>query len=227
MLINNKKLLHHILPILLLALLGMRTARAVAPSIVIPPKALLTKQGGAYGRCPNGTRALTAAELRGSAELQTYLRQITPGWSIYGLYDGTYLGQSYGGIIKDAPPGGGFIYHETFCITTIYYTGQPDTDHYYSKVTATRLLASTNSGLCAVFARDGKPLIGACTRPYQSSYGDMYDVLRRLLYMVYMSGLAVRVHVSKEEQYYDYEDATFETYALTGISICNPAASIC
>ena len=159
--------------------------------------------------------------------MQTYLRQITPGWSIYGLYDGTYLGQSYGGIIKDAPPGGGFIYHETFCITTIYYTGQPDTDHYYSKVTATRLLASTNSGLCAVFARDGKPLIGACTRPYQSSYGDMYDVLRRLLYMVYMSGLAVRVHVSKEEQYYDYEDATFETYALTGISLCNPAASIC
>ncbi|AWP77355.1 pertussis toxin binding subunit S3 [Bordetella bronchiseptica] len=227
MLTNNKKLLHHILPILLLALLGMRTAQAVAPGIVIPPKALLTKQGGAYGRCPNGTRALTAAELRGSAELQTYLRQITPGWSIYGLYDGTYLGQSYGGIIKDAPPGGGFIYHETFCITTIYYTGQPDTDHYYSKVTATRLLASTNSGLCAVFARDGKPLIGACTRPYQSSYGDMYDVLRRLLYMVYMSGLAVRVHVSKEEQYYDYEDATFETYALTGISLCNPAASIC
>nr|pir pertussis toxin chain S3 precursor - Bordetella bronchiseptica [Bordetella bronchiseptica] len=227
MLINNKKLLHHILPILLLALLGMRTARAVAPSIVIPPKALLTKQGGAYGRCPNGTRALTAAELRGTAELQTYLRQITPGWSIYGLYDGTYLGQSYGGIIKDARPAGALIYQKPFCITTIYYTGQPDTDHYYSKVTATRLLASTNSGLCAVFARDGKPLIGACTRPYQSSYGDMYDVLRRLLYMVYMSGLAVRVHVSKEEQYYDYEDATFETYALTGISICNPAASIC
>ena len=64
MLTNNKKLLHHILPILLLALLGMRTAQAVAPGIVIPPKALLTKQGGAYGRCPNGTRALTAAELQ-------------------------------------------------------------------------------------------------------------------------------------------------------------------
>lgn len=101
MLINNKKLLHHILPILVLALLGMRTAQAVAPGIVIPPKALFTQQGGAYGRCPNGTRALTVAELRGNAELQTYLRQITPGWSIYGLYDGTYLGQAYGGIIKE------------------------------------------------------------------------------------------------------------------------------
>lgn len=227
MLINNKKLLRHILPILLLALLGMRTARAVAPGIVLPPAELFSKKGGPYGRCPNGTRALTAAELRGSAELQTRARQKATGWSIYGLYDGTYLGPSYGGIIKDAPPGEGFIYHETFCIATLYYTREPDTDHYYSKVTATRLLASTNSGLCAVFVRDGKPLIGACTRPYQSSYGDMYDALRRLLYMVYMSGLAVRVHISKEEQYYDYEDATFETYVLTGISICNPAASIC
>lgn len=72
-----------------------------------PAEALFTQQGGAYGRCPNGTRALTVAELRGNAELQTYLRQITPGWSIYGLYDGTYLGQAYGGIIKDAPPGAG------------------------------------------------------------------------------------------------------------------------
>ncbi|CCN16220.1 pertussis toxin binding subunit S3 [Bordetella bronchiseptica] len=225
--INSKKLLRHILPILLLALLGMRTARAVAPSIVIPPKALLIPQGGAYGRCPNGTRALTVAELRGSAEMQTYLRQITPGWSIYGLYDGTYLGQAYGGIIKDAPPGAGFIYRETFCITTMYKTGQPATDHYYSKVTATRLLASTNSRLCAVFVRDGESVIGACTSPYEGKYRDMYDVLRRLLYMIYMSGLAVRVHVSKEEQYYDYEDATFQTYTLTGISLCNPAASIC
>lgn len=227
MLINNKKLLHHILPILVLALLGMRTAQAVAPGIVIPPKALFTQQGGAYGRCPNGTRALTVAELRGNAELQTYLRQITPGWSIYGLYDGTYLGQAYGGIIADAPPGAGFIYRETFCITTIYKTGQPAADHYYSKVTATRLLASTNSRLCAVFVRDGQSVIGACASPYEGRYRDMYDALRRLLYMIYMSGLAVRVHVSKEEQYYDYEDATFQTYALTGISLCNPAASIC
>ncbi|MBN3267210.1 pertussis toxin binding subunit S3 [Bordetella bronchiseptica] len=227
MLINNKKLLHHILPILLLAIPGIRTAQAVAPGIVIPPKALFTQQGGAYGRCPNGTRALTVAELRGNAELQTYLRQITPGWSIYGLYDGTYLGQAYGGIIKDAPPGAGFIYRETFCITTMYKTGQPAADHYYSKVTATRLLASTNSRLCAVFVRDGQSVIGACASPYEGRYRDMYDVLRRLLYMIYMSGLAVRVHVSKEEQYYDYEDATFQTYALTGISLCNPAASIC
>lgn len=44
MLINNKKLLHHILPILVLALLGMRTAQAVAPGIVIPPKALFTNR---------------------------------------------------------------------------------------------------------------------------------------------------------------------------------------
>lgn len=225
--INSKKLLHHVLPILLLAIPGIRTALANAPSIVIPPKALLTKQGGAYGRCPNGTRALTVAELRGNAELQTYLRQITPGWSIYGLYDGTYLGQEYGGVIKDAPPGAGFIYRETFCIATMYKTGQPAADHYYSKVTATRLLASTNSRLCAVFVRNGQPVIGACTSPYEGKYRAMYDVLRRLLHMIYMSGLAVRVHVSKEEQYYDYEDATFQTYALTGISLCNPAASIC
>ncbi|BDC25808.1 Islet-activating protein S2 [Bordetella parapertussis] len=55
----------------------------------------------------------------------------------------------------------------------------------------------------------------------------MYSRLRKMLYLIYVAGISVRVHVSKEEQYYDYEDATFETYALTGISICNPGSSLC
>ncbi|AOB28959.1 MULTISPECIES: pertussis toxin binding subunit S2 [Bordetella] len=223
----SRKTLCHFLSVLPLACLGFHVARASTPGIVIPPQEQITFHGGPYGRCANKTRALTVAELRGSGDLQEYLRHVTRGWSIFALYDGTYLGGEYGGVIKDGTPGGAFNLKSTFCIMTTRNTGQPATDHYYSNVTATRLLSSTNSRLCAVFVRSGQPVIGACTSPYDGKYWSMYSRLRKMLYLIYVAGISVRVHVSKEEQYYDYEDATFETYALTGISICNPGSSLC
>ena len=50
---------------------------------------------------------------------------MTRGWSIFALYDGTYLGGEYGGVIKDGTPGGAFNLKTTFCIMTTRNTGQP------------------------------------------------------------------------------------------------------
>ncbi|KDD45657.1 toxin [Bordetella bronchiseptica] len=200
-----------------------------------------------YGNCPSGYAPLTYDQAH-RPSLRARMRELSGNepWPIHGLADGQYLGGKYGGELKRARLADIRGLRDHFCLASgsdgaigrgVHAWGHvpgwgawqwrptlpPATGlGHYSNVRVARLDDLPFGDLCAVFTRDGNPVVQACISPQAGRlHRESYATLRRALETLRRQGLPLRVYVDHDRRPDFTAVPDMPAYSITGLATCN------
>ncbi|WP_439810656.1 toxin [Bordetella bronchiseptica] len=214
-----------------------------------PASQLILVRG--YGNCPFGYAPLTYDQAH-QPSLRARMRELSGNepWPIHGLADGQYLGGRYGGELKRTRIEDIRGLRDHFCLASDWdgTTGNGPDGHlpawrdaswwrgwqwrhgsppasgpgHYSNVRVARLEYLPFGDLCAVFTREGSPVVQACISPQPGQpHRESYAPLRRALETLKRRGLPLRVYVDHDRRPAIAAEPDMPAYALTELATCN------